>query len=141
MEYAAHHRFADMSARKIRPFAALIRGRRADEALYLAPAQDILWVIRATGPRIAHLMIVGHNPGITEVANLLAPTARIELATAAICSLTFDTRRWSEDSSSHRGTHDGCSVSVVPAGTTQSATCRANTASRQASHPRSNWPR
>src|SRR5919108_2208910 len=33
MEYAAHHRFADMSARKIRPYAALIRGRRADEAL------------------------------------------------------------------------------------------------------------
>jgi large subunit ribosomal protein L22 len=33
MEYEAHHRFADMSARKIRPYAALIRGRRADEAL------------------------------------------------------------------------------------------------------------
>jgi large subunit ribosomal protein L22 len=33
MEYAAHHRYADMSARKIRPFAALIRGRRADEAM------------------------------------------------------------------------------------------------------------
>ncbi len=33
MEYAAHHRFADMSPRKIRAFAALIRGRRADEAL------------------------------------------------------------------------------------------------------------
>jgi large subunit ribosomal protein L22 len=33
MRYAAHHRFSDMSARKIRPFAALIRGRRADEAL------------------------------------------------------------------------------------------------------------
>jgi large subunit ribosomal protein L22 len=33
MEYAAHHRFADMSPRKIRPFAALIRGRRADEAM------------------------------------------------------------------------------------------------------------
>src|SRR6201997_3986724 len=33
MEYKASHRFADMSARKIRPFAALIRGRRADEAL------------------------------------------------------------------------------------------------------------
>ena len=33
MEYAAHHHFADMSARKVRPFAALIRGRRADEAL------------------------------------------------------------------------------------------------------------
>ena len=35
MEYKAHHRFADMSARKVRPFAALIRGRRADEAVEL----------------------------------------------------------------------------------------------------------
>src|SRR5438105_1449053 len=33
MDYIATHRFADMSARKIRPFATLIRGRRADEAL------------------------------------------------------------------------------------------------------------
>ena len=35
MDYKAHHRFADMSARKIRPFATLIRGRPADEALEL----------------------------------------------------------------------------------------------------------
>jgi large subunit ribosomal protein L22 len=35
MEYNASHRFADMSARKIRPFATLIRGRPADEALEL----------------------------------------------------------------------------------------------------------
>ena len=35
MLYSAHHRFADMSARKIRPFASLIRGRAADEALEL----------------------------------------------------------------------------------------------------------
>src|SRR5262249_18422743 len=35
MEYKAHHRFADTSARKIRPFATLIRGRPADEALEL----------------------------------------------------------------------------------------------------------
>jgi large subunit ribosomal protein L22 len=35
MQYSAHHNFADMSARKIRPFASLIRGRTADEALEL----------------------------------------------------------------------------------------------------------
>src|SRR5438270_10945784 len=35
MDYKAKHRYADMSPRKIRPFAALIRGRRADEALEL----------------------------------------------------------------------------------------------------------
>ena len=35
MEYKAVHRHADMSPRKVRPFAALIRGRPADEALEL----------------------------------------------------------------------------------------------------------
>jgi large subunit ribosomal protein L22 len=35
MEFKAHHRFADVSARKLRSFATLIRGRSADEALEL----------------------------------------------------------------------------------------------------------
>ncbi len=35
MEYRAKHRYADMSARKIRPVAQLVRGRMADEALEL----------------------------------------------------------------------------------------------------------
>lgn len=35
MDFTAKHRFADMNARKIRQFAALIRGRNADEALEL----------------------------------------------------------------------------------------------------------
>jgi large subunit ribosomal protein L22 len=35
MEYTAKHRFADMSARKVRPFATLVRGRPVDEALEL----------------------------------------------------------------------------------------------------------
>jgi large subunit ribosomal protein L22 len=35
MEYRAVHRHADMSARKVRPFATLIRNRSADEALEL----------------------------------------------------------------------------------------------------------
>jgi large subunit ribosomal protein L22 len=35
MVYKAKHRYADVSPRKLRLFAALIRGRRADEALEL----------------------------------------------------------------------------------------------------------
>jgi len=35
MEYRAIHRHADMAARKVRPFATLIRGRSVDEALEL----------------------------------------------------------------------------------------------------------
>ena len=35
MEYKAIHRYADMSPRKIRPFAALIRGRQVEDAIEL----------------------------------------------------------------------------------------------------------
>src|SRR5262245_35441975 len=35
MNYKAKHRYSDMSPRKVRPFATLIRGRSADEALEL----------------------------------------------------------------------------------------------------------
>lgn len=84
---------ADIVAREL---GVAARNLHCEELLYLAPAADILRVVQTTGPRIPHLMIVGHNPGITEVANLLAPTPRIEdLATAAMCTLSFDTRTWS----------------------------------------------
>jgi len=79
-----------------RELAVPPRKMRTDESLYLATAADILRVIETTGPRIPHLMIVGHNPGITEVANLLAPTSHVELATAALCSLSFDARTWAD---------------------------------------------
>src|ERR1700760_4973935 len=39
------------------------RNLRTEETLYLAPSEEILRIIRSTGPRIPHLMIVGHNPG------------------------------------------------------------------------------
>jgi large subunit ribosomal protein L22 len=35
VDFKATHKYADMAARKIRPFATLIRGRMADEALEL----------------------------------------------------------------------------------------------------------
>jgi len=73
------------------------RSMRTEESLYLAPAAEILRVIKALGPRIPHVLIVGHNPGITELANLLDPTSRTaELATGAICSLTFEARGWAD---------------------------------------------
>jgi phosphohistidine phosphatase len=83
---------ADIVARELGVAARIVR---REEALYLAAAVDVLRIVHTTGPRIPHLMIVGHNPGITEVANLLAPSAHVaDLATAAMCSLTFDARTW-----------------------------------------------
>jgi phosphohistidine phosphatase len=85
---------ADIVAREL---GVAARNRRSEESLYLAPAADILRVVQTTGPRIPHLMIVGHNPGITEVANHFAPARGIEdLTTAAVCTFTFDSHSWAD---------------------------------------------
>jgi phosphohistidine phosphatase len=69
---------------------------RTDESLYLARAEEILKVVRATGPRVPHLMIVGHNPGISKAATQLGVKHEDEdMGTGAICSVTFDVRAWS----------------------------------------------
>jgi phosphohistidine phosphatase len=72
------------------------RNIRYEEPLYLAGARDILKQAQAIGPRVPHLMIIGHNPGVSELAHLLAPSSEIGgLATAAICTMTLDTDQWS----------------------------------------------
>src|SRR6185312_5159719 len=84
---------ADIVAREL---GLASRQVRTDETLYLARSEDILKVIHATGPRVPHLMIVGHNPGISKAGTELG--ARYEgedMETGAIVSLTFDVRSWS----------------------------------------------
>src|ERR1700740_2439544 len=44
-----------------------------EESLYLASAADLLKVIERTGPRVAHVLLVGHNPGVSELMQRLAP--------------------------------------------------------------------
>ena len=72
------------------------RHLREDEVLYLAAPEALLQVIHATGPRIEHLMIIGHNPGVSALANTLAPQAKLgEFATAAACTMDVDVPSWS----------------------------------------------
>ena len=68
------------------------------EQLYLARAEVILSFAQATGPKVQHLAIVGHNPGISELARSLAPSDEplAELSTASACTLTFTTKSWAD---------------------------------------------
>lgn len=68
------------------------------EQLYLARAEVILALAQATGPKVHHLAIVGHNPGISELARELAgETGQMpELATGCACSLTFANDSWTD---------------------------------------------
>lgn len=67
------------------------------EGLYLASARRILDITRTIGAEARHLMIVGHNPGISEFACQLSSERGIEdLPTCAVCTLHFELRSWSE---------------------------------------------
>ena len=71
------------------------RSLQYEEGLYLAGAEEILKLVRGIGPLVSHLMIVCHNPGISEVAHMLAPSPEMNgLSTAAFCSITFDASQW-----------------------------------------------
>jgi len=66
-----------------------------EDALYLASADDVLKVVQDTGPRVTHLLVIAHNPGVSELAQRLVPEADgSRLATAAVCSIAFDTTHW-----------------------------------------------
>lgn len=80
----------------VRELKISARHIREEEQLYLAAPEAILQLIHATGPRIEHLMIIGHNPGVSALANALAPQAALgEFAPAAACTMQVDVRSWS----------------------------------------------
>jgi len=84
---------AEIVARELSlPARRLLR----EEALYLASATDLMKVVQATGPRVAHLLIIGHNPGVSELVQLLVPQGgSAGLPAAALCSIAFEAPHWS----------------------------------------------
>lgn len=68
-----------------------------DERLYLASTKDMLAVIRELGDRARHLMVVGHNPGITEFADRISSERGLDnMPTCAVYTLQFPIAAWSE---------------------------------------------
>lgn len=77
MAYEATHRFARISARKVRPIADLIRGKHADEAL------DILRYMPHRGARLLEKVLKSalgnaEDQRATNVQNLVVVDARVD---------------------------------------------------------------
>jgi phosphohistidine phosphatase len=72
-----------------------------DDELYGASADDLLETIRDVDDPVASVMLIGHNPGVQELALLLASEGaelrRLEakFPTAALATLTCSTSAWS----------------------------------------------
>jgi phosphohistidine phosphatase len=72
------------------------RPLQAEDSLYLADGDHILAAIRAVGPRVTHLMVIGHNPGISAAAISLAPeTITTDLPTCGTLTMSVTCAKWS----------------------------------------------
>ena len=73
-----------------------------DETIYLAPVETLLALVRAVDDSDGRLLLVGHNPGMEQLALLLsqAGALRDEIAvkypTAALAEIGFDLACWRE---------------------------------------------
>jgi phosphohistidine phosphatase len=73
-----------------------------DERVYESSPQAILKVISETGPNVATLLVVGHNPSVQELATELVASGDVdarrrlkeEFPTAAVAVITFAVEDW-----------------------------------------------
>jgi phosphohistidine phosphatase len=85
---------ATVMARELRVPAAHVQ---QDERLYLASPSDLLAVIRELGGEAKHVMVFGHNPGMTDCANQLSAGDHIDnLPTCGVFTAQFDIAAWRE---------------------------------------------
>ena len=65
-----------------------------DERLYLASVDSIIDVIADQDLGFNHIMLVGHNPGMTQFANFLVPNITMNLPTCGFVSVVIDSDDW-----------------------------------------------
>jgi phosphohistidine phosphatase len=66
----------------------------AEEKLYDAAAEGMLTVIEEQDDWIDHLMVVGHNPGLTALTNMLSRSDLENVPTCGVVELAYSVDRW-----------------------------------------------
>jgi phosphohistidine phosphatase len=65
-----------------------------EDRLYMASLDQLLDVMAEQDPGFNSIVVVGHNPGLTEFANYLLPGVTDTLPTCGIASLSLETEDW-----------------------------------------------
>ncbi|MHB1400550.1 MAG: SixA phosphatase family protein [Trichloromonadaceae bacterium] len=69
---------------------------RFDGEIYEAEPSGLLEVIRGLEEAWGHVLLVGHNPGLTELGNLLADCGLDNLPTCGLLVIDFDLPSWQQ---------------------------------------------
>lgn len=70
---------------------------RHDDRVYLAEPEQLVAILRSAPPTAEHVLVVGHNPGLSRLAAWVADDTGLgELPTAALVSLRGELDRWQD---------------------------------------------
>jgi len=68
-----------------------------EDEIYLATPEELIELLLRQRDDFSDLMVVGHNPGLTDLANELLPDLKLEnLPTGGVVAVDFDTEEWSQ---------------------------------------------
>jgi phosphohistidine phosphatase len=65
-----------------------------EDGLYLASLDNLLDVVATQDPGFNHLMLFGHNPGLTDFVNYLVPGLTSNLPTSGVVSVNLECEDW-----------------------------------------------
>ena len=65
-----------------------------EDSLYLASLDNLLDVVAMQDAGFNHLMLFGHNPGLTDFVNYLVPGLTSNLPTAGVVTVSLTTEDW-----------------------------------------------
>ncbi len=66
------------------------------DSIYEASPQTLLYIICQLPKEAKRVMLVGHNPSLTMLANMLDDVAIDNIPTTGVVGITFDVNSWSE---------------------------------------------
>lgn len=67
-----------------------------ETAVYEASLYDLLAVVRKIPDSCGEVVIVGHNPGFSDLAGYLASDSNIYMPTCAVCCVDLDVDSWAD---------------------------------------------
>jgi phosphohistidine phosphatase len=71
-------------------------GIKIDDRLYMASETDFFNIIWDISDDINRLMLVSHNPGLTDFVNILTGSNILNIPTSGIVRVDFDLKHWKE---------------------------------------------
>jgi phosphohistidine phosphatase len=69
---------------------------QTDKNIYHAEPDQLLMTIQALPPAVDSVMLVGHNPGLTDLSNLLCRKHIDNIPTCGVVCIEFDVEKWNQ---------------------------------------------